>query len=310
VQCILYGLFLCLFAASSTIIIQRSRKGGSKRVLIISIVMFILGTIHVGVDLRRLLNGFIGNPNPDQYLSAVNTIGYEVKSTAYCMQTLVGDGFILYRLHLVWNGDKRIVLPIAICFVASIGVGIGALQGFARTSPAEPVFISELHDWIVSFFSLTLFTNFSSTSLIAGRIWWIHRKVLGNVIKGGSLMPAVIVVIESGAIYSACLVILLSLYLSGSYAQYIALDAVTQVIGIVFSLIIIRVALGVSSTATTTAVSISILDTENGGPAATNKGSRTAPRVQPMSINIARTIDRDYELTSIGYSKEDESHAV
>ena len=64
-------------------------------------------------------------------------------------------------------------------------------------------------------------------ALIAGRIWWINRKVLGNVIKSGSLMPAVIIVIELGAIYPACLVILLSLYLSGSYAQYIALDAVS-----------------------------------------------------------------------------------
>lgn len=45
---------------------------------------------------------------------------------------------------------------------------------------------------------------------------------------------------------------------------------------------------------TTTAVSISILDPKDGGPAVTNKGSRTALRVQPMSINIARTIDRDY----------------
>lgn len=56
------------------------------------------------------------------------------------MQTLVGDAFIvslgshiyvvkaltgnvsqLYRLNLVWNGDKRIVPPILICFIASIG---------------------------------------------------------------------------------------------------------------------------------------------------------------------------------------------
>ncbi len=36
-----------------------------------------------------------------------------------------------------------------------------------------------------------------------------------------------VVIIESGSIYSACLVILLSLYLSGSFAQYILLDAVS-----------------------------------------------------------------------------------
>ena len=59
------------------------------------------------------------------------------------------------------------------------------------------------------------------------------------------------IIIESGMIYSACLIILLSLYLSGSFAQYIVLDGVTQVIGIVFSLIIVRVGLGLSTDAAT-----------------------------------------------------------
>lgn len=129
----------------------------------------------------------------------------------------------------------------------TLGVGIGALQGFARASPSAPVFITELHDWIVSFFSLTLFTNFTSTcksihpiykpsdgspplvALIAARIVWVHRQMVGSV-NGREVLPAAIVIIESGAIYSACLIILLSLYVSGSFAQYIVLDAVTQVI--------------------------------------------------------------------------------
>lgn len=39
-----------------------------------------------------------------------------------------------------------------------------------------------------------------------------------------------ILVIESGAIYSFCLIVLISLYASGSFAQYIALDATIQMI--------------------------------------------------------------------------------
>lgn len=53
--------------------------------------------------------------------------------------------------------------------------------------------------------------------------------MVGSV-NGREVLPAAIVIIESGAIYSACLIILLSLYVSGSFAQYIVLDAVTQVI--------------------------------------------------------------------------------
>lgn len=68
------------------------------------------------------------------------------------------------------------------------------------------------------------------TALIAGRVWWIQRKLqkTGVAVVGRDLTPALIVVIESGAIYSACLIILLALYLSGSFAQYILLDGVSS----------------------------------------------------------------------------------
>ncbi|PPQ80050.1 hypothetical protein CVT26_011505, partial [Gymnopilus dilepis] len=133
------------------------------------------------------------------------------------------------------------------------GVAIGALQAFARASPSAPVFIASLQKWIVSFFSLTLFTNFSSTTLIAFRIWYSHQTTKSLVrASGRTVLPAMVVIIESGSIYSACLIILLSLYLSGSFSQYIVLDAVTQVIGVVFSMVIVRVGLGISSERMTT----------------------------------------------------------
>lgn len=65
-------------------------------------------------------------------------------------------------------------------------------------------------------------------ALIAGRIWWIHRQTLGLRIGGRSIVPAAVVIVESGAIYSTVLIILLALYLSGSFAQYVALDGVSS----------------------------------------------------------------------------------
>ncbi|THU98045.1 hypothetical protein K435DRAFT_600266, partial [Dendrothele bispora CBS 962.96] len=245
------GYFSILFIIALYVLLVKQKKHQTlnKPMIVVSIVMFLLATVHAGVDLRRVLDAFLHTDNPTGYLSKVNTVAYSVKSTAYCIQTLVGDGFVLYRLYLVWNGDKRVVIPLLICFIASIGVGIGALQGFARASPQAPVFITELHQ-IVSFFSLTLVTNFCCTTLIAARIWWSHRRMAGNnmAVYGRSVMPAAVIIIESGAIYSVCLIILLILYLSGSFAQYIALDAVSlSWEGIVFSLIIVRVGLGLSS---------------------------------------------------------------
>ena len=67
------------------------------------------------------------------------------------------------------------------------------------------------------------------SALIAARIIWVHRQMVGSI-NGREVLPAAIVIVESGAIYSACLIILLSLYVSGSLAQYVVLDAVTQII--------------------------------------------------------------------------------
>ncbi|PPQ96037.1 hypothetical protein CVT25_013899 [Psilocybe cyanescens] len=254
VEAVLYGLLIVLSIASTVVLVRKSRLSRNpinKPMIVASVSMFILATVHIAADLQRLLDAFVrhstDHPGGSKgYLNRVNTPIYVLKSTAYGAQTLVGDAFIIYRLHLVWDGDRRIIIPLLISFIASTGVGIGAVHGFALAAPDDPIFLKDLQHWIVSFFSLTLFTNFTSTTLIASRIWWIHRKTK-TIVSGRSVLPAMVVIIESGAIYSACLIILISLYLSGSFTQYIVLDAVTQVIGVVFSLVILRVALGISS---------------------------------------------------------------
>lgn len=126
----------------------------------------------------------------------------------------------------------------------------GALQTFTKSSPSAPVFTTELRHWIISFFSITLFVNLcctgkpllntssclhttdyvSSSVLIAGRIRWVQQSTrdTDSQTVGRSLGPAIIVVVESGVIYSVCLVLLLVLYVTSSFAQYILLDAVCR----------------------------------------------------------------------------------
>ncbi|KAF7341620.1 hypothetical protein MSAN_02059400 [Mycena sanguinolenta] len=250
VESILYGLFILLFVLSMSILLGKKKQGMriNKPMVSASIIMFILSTVHLGIDLRRAMNTFLNGKS----IAAVNTTSYILKSSVYYLQTITGDGFMLFRVYLVWNGDNRVCVPIFVCFLTSVATGIVTINEFAQVSSSDPVFVKP-HNWIVSFFSLTLFTNFSCTSLIAGRIWWINHKAgrAARIISGRKLGPTIIIIIESGAIYSACLIILLSLYVSGSYAQYIALDGVVQVVGVVFSLVIVRIGLGLTSEATT-----------------------------------------------------------
>ncbi|KAF8983978.1 hypothetical protein BDQ17DRAFT_1437197 [Cyathus striatus] len=306
-ESLLYGIFISLFISSSTILIGKFRGSTGRiihqKLLFVSTLMFILGSIHVSADLRRVFEAFIKHRDSEtdieKYLAQVNTTVYLVKTFAVAFQTLVGDAFVLYRLSLVWSGDKRVVYPIATCLIASIGVVIGGLRAFFMASPNDPTFEKELQQWIVSFFSLTLFTNFVSTLLIASRIWWTRYQVrrIQIEINGRSLSPAAMVIVESGAIYSICLIILLALYLSGNYAQHIACDSVAQITGVVFSHVIVRVALGISSDAVTTSGSImttSPRDVE--GRAGNNSHRQVATdgmiyALKPLNIEVTTVTD-------------------
>jgi hypothetical protein len=70
--------------------------------------------------------------------------------------------------------------------------------------------------------------------LIAGRIWWTNKRIASladchaTEIKErtSAIMPAAVIIIESGAIYSIMLILLLATYVSSSYAQYFFIDAV------------------------------------------------------------------------------------
>lgn len=95
--------------------------------------------------------------------------------------------------------------------------------------------------WITPFIAMTLSTNIFCTcsflfsrfigpfqpkyhpALIAVKVWKIN-SFSSRFIIGHSLTPVMLVVIESGAIYSCTLIALLVSYLTKSWAQYLILD--------------------------------------------------------------------------------------
>ncbi|KAG5337767.1 hypothetical protein C0989_008945 [Termitomyces sp. Mn162] len=82
--------------------------------------------------------------------------------------------------------------------------------------------------------------------MIASRIWYLSGISARAGIRGSNLHPVARVIVESGAIYSSMLVTLLILYGQKSWFQYIIVDALSSLIGIVFSIIIVRIGLGIA----------------------------------------------------------------
>ncbi|RDB26826.1 hypothetical protein Hypma_005347 [Hypsizygus marmoreus] len=236
IQTLLYGAYIVLFTITCWVLIRRRPRGQSvhKTMLGIAVTMFILATMIFG-------------------------------STIYVAQTLLGDSVVLLRCYLVWGSRLAVVAFPFLLLLGSTVTGIGILYSFARVVPQAEIFVVELSQWIVAFFSMTLATNIIctgtppasfpgslaipklATALVAYRIWSINRTSIS--FSEHSLRPIMLLVIESGAIYSATLTALLILYKTESWFQYVLLDAVSPiVVRLVFSMVIVRIGLGITTT--------------------------------------------------------------
>jgi len=251
VESILFGLLAALVAVTIHLLFAKRRvRPLQKPIVVVAVSMLLLAFIHLTIDMQRILRAFTGgDKDAVTYLNDLEKSTYVVKNAVHVMQTLLGDGFVIYRVYIVWNYKRWIVGPPLVLLVASCVTGIYTIVSEARLAPSAPVFA--LKNWVSTFFSITLFTNFSCTALIAYKIWSTTRQTGQLLSTSGvhsrSTFSALMIVVESGAIYSISLVTLLATFLSGSWSQYIALDAVVQIIGIVFTLIIVRIGLGLSS---------------------------------------------------------------
>ncbi|KAJ3748814.1 hypothetical protein DFH05DRAFT_1456767 [Lentinula detonsa] len=234
IQTLLYGAYTVVFVLTIWILVWRRPAGQdiNKLMLWISIVMFILATMHICVNYTRIFMAFITYRNaeggPAAFFNILSNFTQIFGSAIYVTQTLVGDSVVLVRCYIVWGRQWYIVAFPMLLLLGSTASGIGILYSFAHIGDTQ-IFALELQNWIVSFFSLTLSTNFICTALVAYRICW---------------NPVMLLVIESGAIYSATLLSLLILYKAESWFQYVLLDAISPIVGLVFSMIIVRIGLG------------------------------------------------------------------
>ncbi|KAL0568328.1 hypothetical protein V5O48_013662 [Marasmius crinis-equi] len=274
IQTLLYGAYVAAFTLTYWVLVSR-RASGQKvnyTMLGISITMFVLATMvcprnnyhrsmalfdhdlsqstfqHIGVNFTRVFVAFTKYSDrpggPAAFFDELSEFTQVFGSAIYVAQTLVGDGVVLFRCYLVWGRKWHIIAFPAMLLLGSTAAGIGILYTFARVTPQAQIFAIQLQSWIVSFFSLTLATNLICTTMVASRIWYINRATWKLTER--SLNPVVMLVIESGAIYSATLITLLILYKAQSWFQYVLLDAISPIVGLVFSMIIVRIGLGIT----------------------------------------------------------------
>lgn len=215
--------------------------------LAVSILMFVLATMQVAINFTRIIRGFIVHEgHTEEYYNVLAEFTQIFGSTMYIVQTFVGDGVAIYRCYIVWSRRLVVILFPCTLYIGSLVTGIGILVTMGQATDGSLVFVDKLGRWISSFFAFTLVTSTTCTFMIASRIWYLSHQSALEGTRGSSLHPVARVVVESGAIYSSMLIALLILYGQKSWFQYIVVDALSSLIGIVFSIIIVRIGLGIA----------------------------------------------------------------
>jgi hypothetical protein len=247
-ETLLYGAFTVLFVVALWVItVQRSVINW--KLLITVVAIWLVSTTHLILDVVRAVDAFVTGPPGGAlayYLDLSNPL-QAVKTAIYVLLTLVGDGFVIYRCYIVYNRKWWIALPPFLLLCGTGIGGFGATVAFSKAAPGAEVFLPAIVPWITSFIALTLATNVVCTCAIAWKINSIQQGLKGSSVYRSAGQSAVIIIIESAAIYSCSIISLMITYQLGSNAQYTVLDLTAPLIGITFTIIILRVSLGISS---------------------------------------------------------------
>ncbi|KAK7035797.1 hypothetical protein R3P38DRAFT_3311788 [Favolaschia claudopus] len=246
-ETLLYGFSLLLFMATLYILLRgRPWSQVNRPMLAVACLLFILSTIHLGVDIDRLNKGLIvyrdiypggpiawfGNPSQPSFV---------FKNAVYSFQTALGDGVVIYRCYKVWQSVWAIVFP---C-ILWLGVAVTAAGSvYSCTLPStDPtsIYAQQLGRWIKAFYSTTLACNLTATALLAIRLWMINNSVRKTRMGRGLTIPVLLIVMDAGMLYSMTLIAALVCFALESNGQYVVLDMVTPTISIAFYMVIVRV---------------------------------------------------------------------
>ncbi|KAJ7058730.1 hypothetical protein C8F01DRAFT_1255149 [Mycena amicta] len=243
------GIFTVLFGASLRFIFIKKSYNASGLLTPTLCVIWLLTMAHWIVDIIRARIAFIDEPGQAvAYLSNPAQPLEGAKLGLYSTMTIIADFFMMYRCWMVWNGKWLVLALPVLAWIATAVTGWVGLAEIVRTQKGG-IFHANLVPWVVSFFAMSLGTNILCTALIAWKVLQsqIRLRRASGANHRGRVIPALIVFIESAALYSLSLMTLLITYELGVNTSFIILDLTSSVIGISFSSIILRISLTTSS---------------------------------------------------------------
>ncbi|KAJ6518274.1 hypothetical protein C8R47DRAFT_9817 [Mycena vitilis] len=289
-----YGVLTVLTAFTlKALADNRQTRYPSKLLLTVLTLIWLLSTGHWISNVFRSYNAFVRFPGgPALFYDQLNLPSYTVRNVMYCTLVMVADSFAVYRVYRCYNGSWAVAAFPMVMVAGSMVCGYGTTFFFATGTPGS-VFSTMIIPWGTAWYAMNLSTNIICTSLVAFKIIQGQRAVRKlSKVSSDRLWNTLVIILESAALYSAALIVLMTTTLLGTNSAFTALDINVSVVGITFALIILRVSLGVSS------------DTQSYGGStvgATDSALRMPTRSTrsnngDLTVNVSRLVELDHAV--------------
>ncbi|TFK46947.1 hypothetical protein OE88DRAFT_1605788, partial [Heliocybe sulcata] len=240
------GFSTCTFAIAVWVLVFQKGARVNYGMLLVACALWTLSTIRMVLDIYLTTRAFVshlssGSLGPEEWLSSFNHPSSLLDNAIYGLQTLIGDG-VIYRCYSVWNNWIIIMFP-SLCWLAALvitGSTAGSILYVLDTSAK-----GQTGPQILIFYSLTLAANLSATLALAYRIWRVDNEARGirtsRSTRVSPLRPILIVIVESGLIYSVLLILGMITVTHAIAAEFIVNSIIPAVIGLTFDMIFIRI---------------------------------------------------------------------
>jgi len=246
----LYGIFFVLFCITIHILCFRPKRYRTSRLLLVaSLAIFVFTSIDVIIQCHRLLIGLLYTAQADMntYFNGGGDWLFGLQDAIRVVNMLIGDAVLLYRAWVVWERRWIVVIFNILVWLGTLvaSIRIVQLQVNWIQNPADFLILLDMSTWSIVAQSLTMAQTTTATGLIAFRLWKVDRAA--STYKESSLLPIVRILVEAGALYTSFMLVNLVLTALINPVVYVILEVSSPIIGITFSLIIVRVGMGLSS---------------------------------------------------------------
>lgn len=259
VQTLLQGLFLAVSFLSVYLMLRRRARHASKNmyaVLTGMAVIIVSVTVFWSLSFAQLFGTFFPHNNVDSTYASSNLriTSYHIKGVLFNLSLALTDLLLIYRLYIVWQDHVAVTVPplILLCGTIVVAASSADLIKRAVTSPIDAMFYAPFAARAFAGFSLVLLINSYCTAMIAWRIWAVGRRSANS-----NLSESFVIFIESAAFYVAYLIASLVAYAIRLPSYIVLMDCHAVVAGLAYTLINVRVALGVARDGSLTRVSVS-----------------------------------------------------